>query len=192
LKASLQVHDIPSESNNTNENDTPSRAHEDINDDNIVQVPSCYDNINTKGRESTKVTANETPKRIKNQSFKEMEKKSYLSNEASYMKTIRETPSHICSCCGGLFNKNAISGIKGTKKGPSNELIEKICCIEQPRNQFCVTCKRYIGLNKIPRLCLIKGFQFPVIPESLKLIFCLKKLKYLMHVHYFELLDIVK
>lgn len=97
--------------------------------------------------------------------------KSYDTLRAEYFKAIRMAPNFVCVCCGGLFFKSAVTETSEDmliKKGVSTEVIEKALCVQQNTKFLCITCKNNIHKNKVPRLCLRNGFDFPKIPPVLK------------------------
>jgi len=84
---------------------------------------------------------------------------------------IKEAPSFIRSCCGGLFYKDATTIVSPEflkEKGCSDELIQEILHVDQDPHRICSTCKTYAYKKILPRLSLVNGFDFPTVPDVLK------------------------
>lgn len=80
---------------------------------------------------------------------------------------IRESCSYRCNCCGRLGYKKNLKNLKRWKleeKGSSSSFLDHVFAIEKPGLQkFCKTCHTDITKNKIPKLCLSNGLDFPVV-----------------------------
>jgi len=88
-----------------------------------------------------------------------------------FRNKIKEAPSFICSCCGGLFYKDATTIVSSEvlkEKGCSDELIQNILHVNQVQHRICSTCKTYAYKKMLPRLSLVNGFDFPRVPDVLK------------------------
>jgi hypothetical protein len=102
---------------------------------------------------------------------RKIDKSSYSYLREQYDKKIRCGPSSICSCCGGLWYEESTSKTSEeilTAKGCSEEVIDTVLHVPQMQHRLCGTCKRSVVGNKIPRMCLSNGFDFPIIPEELE------------------------
>ena len=103
-------------------------------------------------------------------------KKDYDQLLTAFQGRIKLAPSVICSCCGGLFYKTSTKEVTSedlSSKGCDEAFINKILHVHQQKHKLCSTCKASVFVKppkapKIPRLCLANGFDFPEIPEELK------------------------
>lgn len=99
----------------------------------------------------------------------------------TYMNKIRRGTTWICSCCGGLFYRESVRNIdkiKLRKWGLNDDMISSILHVDQDDHQawtrkskvycLCITCYSYCKANKLPRLALVNGLDFPTIPDQLK------------------------
>ena len=87
--------------------------------------------------------------------------------KSDYELKIKEGPTHICSCCGGLWFGYSIREYTFemlTKKGLKAELIDTVCHLKHTIIKLCVTCAKDITSNKIPNLALCNGLAFDEIP----------------------------
>ena len=101
----------------------------------------------------------------------------YKSNfdgmKSNYELKIKEGPTHICSCCGGLWFEYSIREFTVemlTNKGLKKEFIDTVCYLEHTIIKLCVTCRKDIMSNRIPNLCLSKGLAFYEISDCLKIL----------------------
>jgi hypothetical protein len=93
--------------------------------------------------------------------------------KSNYESKIKEGPTHICSCCGGLWFEYSIREYTVemlTSKGLKPEFIDTVCYLKNTIIKLCVTCKKDIMLNKVPNLCLSNGLAFYEIPDCLKIL----------------------
>ncbi|CAF3778192.1 unnamed protein product, partial [Rotaria sp. Silwood1] len=91
--------------------------------------------------------------------------------KSNYELKIKEGPTHICSCCGGLWFEYSIREFTVemlTNKGLKKEFIDTVCYLKNTIIKLCVTCRKDIMLNKVPNLCLSNGLAFYEIPDCLK------------------------
>ena len=101
----------------------------------------------------------------------------YKSNfdgmKSNYESKIKEGPTHICSCCGGLWFEYSIREFTVemlTNKGLKKEFIDTVCYLKNTIIKLCVTCRKDIMSNKVPNLCLSNGLAFYEIPDCLKIL----------------------
>ncbi len=93
---------------------------------------------------------------------------------ASFTDEIKEGPTFICGCCGGLWYRSSITSVTHkylSEHGCGDEFSEKVLLVSQDGNYWlCGTCRRYIYDTRpqIPKLCLSNGFDYPEIPEVLR------------------------
>ena len=93
--------------------------------------------------------------------------------KSDYELKIKEGPTHICSCCGGLWFDYSIKKCTVEmllEKEFEAEFIEKICYLKYPIIKFCVTCKKDMMSNKVPNLSLPNGLAFYDVPHCLKIL----------------------
>jgi rubrerythrin len=112
--------------------------------------------------------------------FWDAEKKRRNSSKSNYEKLleryinqIRESPSYICSCCGGLWyikSTTCASKEKLIKSGCNTDLINTVLHVNQEQHRFCATCKKSVAEMRVPRLCLSNGFDFPVLSNDVKVL----------------------
>jgi hypothetical protein len=122
----------------------------------------------------------EQEQRLNTQSHKRIRrdsKSSYDKLFSLYKEKINESPTFICSCCGGLFypkstvlvpEEKLIAENKKKNKMCSAEFISSILHVQQQQHRLCSTCKTSAFSNRVPRLALCNGFDFPVIPPELQ------------------------
>jgi rubrerythrin len=118
---------------------------------------------------------------VERKKFWEAEKKRRQTAKSSYEKLvekysdqIRQSPSYICSCCGGLWYEKSTtitSQEELIRCGCSQDFIDTVLRVHQNQHRFCGTCKRNIAQKQIPRLCLSNGFDFPIVPSEIKVNF---------------------
>ena len=100
-------------------------------------------------------------------------KNNFDAMKSSFEPKIKEGPTNICSCCGGLWFDYSIKKCTVEmllEKGFEAEFIEKICYLKHPITKFCVTCKKDIVSNKVPNLSLSNGLAFYNVPDCLKIL----------------------
>ena len=93
--------------------------------------------------------------------------------KSNYEFKIREGPTHICSCCGGLWFDYSVREFtieSLINKGLRTEFIDTVCYLKDRIIKLCVTCRKDILLNKVPTLCLSNGLAFYKIPDCLKIL----------------------
>ncbi|CAF1458321.1 unnamed protein product [Rotaria sp. Silwood1] len=93
--------------------------------------------------------------------------------KSNYELKIKEGPTHICSCCGGLWFEYSIKEFTVEmlrNKGLPKEFIDTVCYLENAIIKLCVTCRKDIMSNKVPNLCLSNGLAFYEIPDCLKIL----------------------
>ncbi|CAF4080432.1 unnamed protein product, partial [Adineta steineri] len=100
-------------------------------------------------------------------------KNNFDAMKSNYESKIKEGPTHICSCCGGLWFAYSIREYTVemlTKKGLKKEFIDKVCYLKHEIIELCATCRKDIMSNKIPNLALSNGLAFYEIPDCLKIL----------------------
>jgi hypothetical protein len=98
-------------------------------------------------------------------------KSSYEKLFEKYSEQIRQSPSYICSCCGGLWYENSTtitSQEELFRWGCDQDFIDTVLRVHQNQHRLCGTCKRNIAQKQVPRLCLSNGFDFPIVPSEIK------------------------
>ncbi|CAF4534979.1 unnamed protein product [Rotaria sp. Silwood2] len=88
--------------------------------------------------------------------------------KSNYALKIKEGPTHICSCCDGLWFEYSIREFTAemlTNKGLKKEFIDTVCYLKNTIIKLCVTCRKDIMLNKVPNLCLSNGLAFYEVPD---------------------------
>ncbi|CAF4566055.1 unnamed protein product, partial [Rotaria socialis] len=115
--------------------------------------------------------------RRRNASRMRMSRDKYENNfhlmKLNYESKIKEGPTHICSCCGGLWFEYSIRELTIemlTNKGLKKEFIDNVCYLKNTIVKLCVTCRKDIMLNKVPNLCLSNGLAFYEVPDCLKIL----------------------
>ena len=91
----------------------------------------------------------------------------------NYESKIKQGPTHICSCCGGLWFEYSIREFTIDmlrNKGLKEEFIDTVCFLKNSIIKLCVTCRKDIILNKVPNLCLSNGLAFYDVPDCLKIL----------------------
>ena len=101
----------------------------------------------------------------------------YKSNidtmKSNYESRIKEGPTHICSCCGGLWFEYSIREYTSemlTNRGLKEEFINTVCYLKHAIIKLCVTCRKDIMSNKVPNLSLSNGLGFHEVPDCLKIL----------------------
>ncbi|CAF3645451.1 unnamed protein product [Rotaria socialis] len=101
----------------------------------------------------------------------------YKSNfdgmRSNYESKIKEGPTHICSCCSGLWFEYSIREYTVemlTNKGLNAEFIDTVCYLKQAIIKLCATCRNDIMPNKVPNLGLSNGLGFYEVPDCLKIL----------------------
>jgi hypothetical protein len=115
---------------------------------------------------------------IERRTFWEAERKRRNSSKSSYEKLlekytdqIRQSPSYICSCCGGLWYQKSTTPTSQEaliSSGCDQEFIDTVLRAKQDQHRLCGTCKKSITQKRVPRLCLSNGFDFPIVPAEIK------------------------
>jgi hypothetical protein len=98
-------------------------------------------------------------------------KSSYEKLMDKYIDQIRQSPSYICSCCGGLwYEKSTIATSREALIlcGCNEDFIDTVLRVQQNEHRLCGTCRKSITQKRVPRLCLSNGFDFPIVPSELK------------------------
>jgi hypothetical protein len=96
-----------------------------------------------------------------------------------YENAIKEGPTLVCVCCGGLFFKRSVK-LFIEEDYPDKDFMAKIFYVKEKCNRFdsymiCNTCDTYArGNKKLPRLALSNGLEFNFIDDSLQ---CLNELE---------------
>ncbi|CAF4200242.1 unnamed protein product, partial [Adineta steineri] len=93
--------------------------------------------------------------------------------KSNYESKIKEGPTHICSCCGGLWFAYSIREYTVemlAKKGLKKEFIDTVCYLKHEIIELCATCRKDIISNKIPNLALSNGLAFYEIRDCLKIL----------------------
>ena len=86
-----------------------------------------------------------------------------------YENAIKDGPTYICVCCGGLFFKRSVKKFNKTDYNDLT-LLNKILNVDQVSidsefKYICITCDKYSKSNKVPRLALSNGLKFNTIPS---------------------------
>ncbi|CAF1246493.1 unnamed protein product [Rotaria sordida] len=100
-------------------------------------------------------------------------KSNFDSMKSNYESKIKEGPTHICSCCGGLWSEYSIREYTVEmliNKGLKAEFINTVCYLKHAIIKLCVTCRKDIMLGKIPNLCLSNDLAFYEVPDCLKIL----------------------
>ena len=87
-------------------------------------------------------------------------KNNFDAMKSNFESKIKEGPTNICSCCGGLWFDYSIKKCTVEmllEKGFEAEFIEKICYLKYQITKFCVTCRKDILSNEVPNLSLSNG-----------------------------------
>ncbi|CAF4150717.1 unnamed protein product, partial [Rotaria magnacalcarata] len=115
--------------------------------------------------------------RRRNASRMRMSRDKYENNfhlmKLNYESKIKEGPTHICSCCGGLWFEYSIKEFTVEmlrNKGLPKEFIDNVCYLKNTIIKLCVTCRKDIMLHKVPNLCLSNGLAFHEVPDCLKIL----------------------
>lgn len=93
-----------------------------------------------------------------------------------YNQLIKEGPTSICSCCGGLWYQESVYNIctetLSKWKVPQDvvrAVLNKGVMKEGKLHHcLCKTCYRTAAKRKIPRLALVNGLEFPPVPPELQ------------------------
>jgi hypothetical protein len=131
--------------------------------------------------ESHRLARQDTVRRsTERRTFWDAEKKRRNSSKSNYEKLleryinqIQESPSYICSCCGGLWyikSTTCASKEKLIKSGCKTDFINTVLHVNQEQHRFCATCKKSVAEMQVPRLCLSNGFDFPVLSNDVKVL----------------------
>jgi hypothetical protein len=117
---------------------------------------------------------------VERKRFWEAEKKRRLTAKSSYEKLkdkyidqIRQSPSCICSCCGGIWYEKSTTATSQEALilcGCDQDFIDTVLRVQQNEHRLCGTCKKSITQKRVPRLCLSNGFDFPIVPSELKVL----------------------
>ncbi|CAF3520518.1 unnamed protein product, partial [Rotaria socialis] len=110
---------------------------------------------------------------LRMQNSRDIYKNNFDVMKSNYELKIKEGPTHICSCCGGLWFEYSIREYTVemlTNKGLKTEFINAVCYLKNATIKLCVTCRKDIMLNKVPNLCLSYGLAFYEIPDCLKIL----------------------
>ena len=100
-------------------------------------------------------------------------KSNFEGMKSNYESKIKEGPTHICSCCGGLWFEYSIREYTVemlTNKGLKAEFIDTVCYLKNAIIKLCVTCRKDIMSNKIPNIGLSNGLAFYEVPDCLKIL----------------------
>jgi hypothetical protein len=98
-------------------------------------------------------------------------KSTYEKLMDKYIDQIRQSPSYICSCCGGLWYEKSTSVTSQEALilcGCNQDFIDSVLRVQQDQHRLCGTCKKSINQKCVPRLCLSNGFDFPFVPSEIK------------------------
>ncbi|CAF4291796.1 unnamed protein product, partial [Adineta steineri] len=104
---------------------------------------------------------------------REKYKKNFVAMKSIYESKTKQGPTHICSCCGGLWFAYSIREYTIemlTNKGLKTEFINTVCYLKHATIKLCATCRKDIMSNKIPNLALSNGLAFYEIPDCLKIL----------------------
>ncbi|CAF1467656.1 unnamed protein product [Adineta steineri] len=100
-------------------------------------------------------------------------KNNFDAMKSNYESNIKDGPTHICSCCGGLWFAYSIREYTFemlAKKGLKKEFIDTVCYLKHEIIELCATCRKDIMSNKIPNLALSNGLAFYEIRDCLKIL----------------------
>ena len=100
------------------------------------------------------------------------------SMKSNYESKIKEGPTHICSCCGGLWFEYSIREFTVetlANKGLKEAFIDTVCYLKNTIIERCAICSKDMMLNKVPTLCLSNGLVFYEIPDCLKILTVLEE-----------------
>jgi hypothetical protein len=102
---------------------------------------------------------------------RKVERSKFETMYEKYKEKIKCAPNIICSCCGGLWYVTSTTKIsRGTllERGFSDSFLDSVLCVDQDVHHLCVTCRKSVMAKNVPKMCLSNGFEFPIIPEELK------------------------
>ncbi|CAF1473967.1 unnamed protein product [Adineta steineri] len=98
-------------------------------------------------------------------------KNNFDAMKSNYESNIKQGPTHICSCCDGLWFAYSIREYTIdmlANKGLKTEFINTVCYLKHAIIKLCATCRKDIMSNKIPNIALSNGLTFCEIPDCLK------------------------
>ncbi|CAF0843236.1 unnamed protein product [Adineta ricciae] len=104
---------------------------------------------------------------------REKYKNNFDTMKSDYESKIKEGPTHICSCCGGLWFEYSIREYTVemlTNKGLTKEFIDTVCYLKHALIKLCATCRKDIMSKKVPNLSLSNGLAFYEVPDCLKVL----------------------
>ena len=110
---------------------------------------------------------------LRMQNSRDKYKNNFDVMKSNYESKIKEGPTHICSCCGGLWFEYSIREYTVemlTNKGLKAEFIDTVCYLKHAIIKLCVTCRKDIMSNKVPNLGLSNGLAFYEVPDCLKIL----------------------
>jgi len=113
----------------------------------------------------------------------EQRRQAALTAREQYLRNIKDGPTKFCTCCGGTWFPSQVSGLNIrtiSSKYPNFSLdnafyLSRKFPSPSGKYQFCSTCRQGVSKGRIPSLCLSNGFDFPEIPECLKILTCLEE-----------------
>ncbi|OBZ80800.1 hypothetical protein A0J61_11151 [Choanephora cucurbitarum] len=86
---------------------------------------------------------------------------------------IKEGPTVVCVCCGGLWFPGQTKTVTKAfllSREATEEFIERVFNVEttDQLEEFCDNCSLFVKKKKVPRLCLSNGLKLPEISEEIK------------------------
>jgi hypothetical protein len=92
---------------------------------------------------------------------------SVQANLKEFQAIKKEGPTSVCACCGGLWFRTSTR--LASAKQSENEFESKIFYLSiEDTPRLCETCYRDYKNNRVPRLALANGIDFPKVPPILK------------------------
>jgi hypothetical protein len=83
--------------------------------------------------------------------------------------SVAEGPIYICSCCDQLFYRHSVKNASSLYSR-SNEVITRTLlgtCSANNTEWVCITCEKYLKLNRLPPMAICNNLEFNSIPDNL-------------------------
>lgn len=98
---------------------------------------------------------------------------------SDYASKIKEGPTQMCSCCGGVWFKYSIREYTANmlrNKGLKPKFIDTVCYLKDAAIKLCVNCRKDMMSNRVPNMNLSNGLAFYEVPDCLKILSELEEL----------------